>query len=431
MSKQKLEEVFHFHPDERVREETLSFHALNPFIINNSSPRGTMFSQHMSQQLTLMFGEEKIVQSGLDHQFGENTFSIKVEEDCYFLYAVERYRTIDRSEDPVEVIIFVQTVSGKYDCYRIPYYFSLHQYFGFKYEYSIEKIREFKTGDFFPAGTIFADSPSVRENSGYAYGVNAVIGLLTLPGGAEDGVIMSRSMADKMAYRIFESRSIEFGSNKFLLNLYGDDNDHKGFPEIGEKIGDDSILAVLRSHDDSMVHSLTSVNDMKKFEPMFDQCVYVKSPGTEYELQGKKYPSGRVVDIKAYCNPKARAAKHVYNKTLGTTLYHVERLKNFYKDILDVYENHIKKNAMSNNFRDKNTIKLSERLTKLIEESMVIADPYSKKIPLTNRSVPLDVYHIDFVVEHIVPLGIGHKISDSNGKISESNNTFIGMAAQI
>lgn len=408
-------EIFTISPDEAIDDRTLSIHSINPLANNNSTSRSQMMTSHFSQMVTLLDGQEKIVQSGLDHQFGENTFSIKIEEDCYFLGLVERYKSIDKSEPPVELTIFVSTLSGKFDYYTIPFYFTLHQYYGFEYKYDREKILNMPEGTLLKAGTVLADSPSVKKNSGFGFGVNANMALITVPGVAEDGVLISESMAKKLAYPIFETRTIDFGSTKFLLNTYGDDEVYKGFPNIGEKINEESILAVLRNNDDEMTAALTSKNDLKHYNQEFDKCIYVNGPGDEVELNGKKYDSGVVVDIKAWHNPKAKQKNNIFPGTLGTTGEYVDKLKNYYKDILDFYFENIKKKARQSNRRPDGSLNMSDRLNRLISEALVIADHYDKKLPLTHRSTPLDLYKVEFTIKYICNVTIGHKISDLNG----------------
>ena len=77
----KTQKVFEVDPDMKIKEELVSLHALNPFIPNVSSARSYMFTAHLSQALVIENGEDKIIQSGLETQLAENTFSKKFEND--------------------------------------------------------------------------------------------------------------------------------------------------------------------------------------------------------------------------------------------------------------------------------------------------------------------------------------------------------------
>lgn len=408
-------EIFNIPPDERIVEETISVHAYNPFAYNDSSARLYMASSHISQSLVLCHGEERIIQSGLDHQFGENTFSVKVEEDCYVIAVVPRFKTPNGESDVVEIFVFVETVSGQYDVYAIPHYFTLHQYFGFEYVTDKAKLLSLPERTFLPKGTILADAPCVYENSGLGLGLNANICLTNLPATAQDGVVISESLAKKFAYKTFETRTIEFGSNKFPLNIYGDDENYRGFPELGELINQDSLLAVLRDNDESMSLCLTSKEDLKHHDVDLDHCVYVSAPGQVIQNENGTFRSGRVVDIKAWCNPKAKK-NNLFVTTLGTTQEHVNRSRYFYQDIWEVYQKVIKGNLKTVNKREDGSWNLTPRLHTLIFEAMVHCDAeQDKRILLSYRYAPLDVYRLEFVIEHYVIPTVGSKISDFNG----------------
>lgn len=411
-------EIFTVPPEERIQERTISFHAINPFAYTDSSSRLYMASSHISQSLVLCHGEERIIQSGLDHQFGENTFSVKIEEDCYVLGVVPRYKTLNSDDDVVEIFIFVETVSGKYDVYNIPHYFSLHQYFGFEYIKDKKQLLSLPAGTFLKEGTVLADSPSVHENSGLALGVNANICLTNLPPTAQDGVVISESLAHRLSYKTFETRTIEFGSNKFLLNIYGDDENYRGFPELGELINQDSMLAALRETDEKMSLCLTSKEDLKHYDVDLDHCVYVNSPGSVIENKFGQFKTGKIVDIKAWCNQKAKK-NNLYVNTLGTTMDHVAKLKYFYQDVWEFYRGVIKEKSNGSNKREDGSLNLSPRLHSLIFESMVHCDvEQDKKILLSNRYTPLDVFRIEFTIENYITPTTGWKISDYNGSKS-------------
>lgn len=398
-------------PDgERMDETKLSVNALNSLILMDSTNRGVMASGHMAQMLVLTNGEEKIVQSGVDHQFGKYTFGVRIKEDCKFLGMVERYRSFDSDDQTIEVLIFVENISdGTFDYYLIPYYMSLFQYFGFQYIYKfkLDELRKMEVGTILQEGLVLADSPSVKENDGYAFGLNANILLGTVYGQEEDGVIISQSLADKLSYSVFEKRVIEFGSDKFLLNLYGDEENYKGFPNIGEKVGPDGKLAALRTYNPDMVPSLMSAQDLRKSNPEFDKCVYVE-------------PGGTVVDIKAYYNHKNKGNNNVITETLGTTQEMVDKLRLFYSKILNIYNEEMlsRKNtrgAISENFRKDGTIKLSPALSNLIEDAFVISNKDNRKIAYVNRSMSLDIYYLEFTIKYECKAVLGSKLTDLNG----------------
>lgn len=290
------EQVFKIDPALRIREELVSIHAINPFVPSNSASRGAMSSAHISQSLALLYGENKIVQAGLEIQFAKNTFSKKAENDVRVLKIISRYDglSVNSVNALTEILVIVEDLETReLDYIGLPYYFTLHQYFGFKYVWNHRLLEELVPGMVIPKGTVFADSPNVGPNGEYRYGINANIALWSIPETAEDGVVISESMADKLAYKVFESRTIEFGTNDHLLNLYGEPDRFQPFPEIGQRIREDSVLVSKRAYDPELSPALVSRMDVMEHNPTFDENVYVKGPGKTMTINGHKYDSGR------------------------------------------------------------------------------------------------------------------------------------------
>lgn len=416
------EPIFQVPDYARLRNRLISFHSLNPFANHDSSPRLTMLYTQFCQSVVLNNSEEKIVQSGLDHQLGENTFSIKIEHDCRVVGVVERYRSLGSTTEPIEILLFVENIdSGEFDVYSIPYYLALHQYFGFKYKTDKKWLLSLKKGELLPKGLILADSPGVKENSGYGFGANVNTILLTDPSTSEDGVVVSESFAKKINFNTFETRTISFGSDKLLLNTYGNDEEYKGFPAIGEMINPDSIIAVLRKNQSTIGFALTSKEDLKRFTHGCDEPIFTPGPGKEIVNEdGSITKSGVIVDIKAWENPKYKNKNNYFPLTVGDTQKHVNALRNFFKDVLEVYVREIRSCLKDNikksrNVRPDGTIKMTPTLHKLIIEAFAIGDPMGRQLPLNRRKATLDRFQVEFIIQYTHNLSIGSKLTGTNG----------------
>ena len=217
---------------------------------------------------------------------------------------------------------------------------------------------------------------------------------------------------------MYNVRTVNFGSVKFPLNLYGDDKNYKGFPELGETINKDGILMGLRPHAEELDACLTSNEDLRNYDTGFDDIQFVYGPGGEITLNGEKHKTGVVTDIKCYYNPAAKAPNNIYPKTLEKVEKYTEALKQFYSEIYHAYENGVKRNANLNR-RPDNTIPMSPRFTKLIETAMVMkhkgGDGKEKNVRLTYKDIELDAYTMEFTVQYKMPLRLGSKISCLHG----------------
>lgn len=395
----KTEKILEVEEGLEVIEELVGIHAANPFTPNNSSSRSVMYSNMLSQSVTPNdgSGNENIIQSGLDSQFGDNTFSKKFENDSIILGVVKRYSGVDihTCSDTVALTVFFEDmVTREVDYIDVPDYFTLHQYFGFKYKWNTDLIENMAVETYVPAGTVIADSPAVKDNKGYAYGLNTNIAYLSLPEISEDGVIVSESYAKRFNFSIFETRVIEFGETSFPLNLYGDEYNYKPFPDIGEKVKDDGLLMAVREYDDLNTMALTSKNDVKDFDPMFDMCSYVKK-GT-----------GKVVDIVAYMSPKFK--KNVYTNTDNGVMKYVNGLTKYYGDIVDLYE----KLESSHYAKTKNfNMAISDKLQRLMVDAYMKSNRTAKNIKLIHKRSKLDIFRIEITVQIDMQLNPAFKLS--------------------
>lgn len=409
----KIDKMFNVSDNLKIKEEWVGFHSLNPFIAYTSSARAYMMSSHISQTLVLEDGDESIIQSGLEKQFGKNTFSKKFLNDSRIIKVIPRYRGISSTSVTSKVeylVIFENLETGEVDYLDLPPFHALHKDYGFRYRPNEEAMKDLFPGNVIRAGTVLQDSPAVTKNNGYKYGVNANMALMNIPETAEDGVVISKSLAEKLRFRMIETRVVEFGTNSFPLNMYGDENNYKPFPEIGDTINEESVLMVLREYDERLSAGLTSVKDVMDFNPIFDKAIYVKSSGKEYDIKGNKEISGRVIDIKVYKSPKFK--KDTYTGVADCVDKYVNALKQYYGDILEVYNELMKDHYTK--FKN-NDLKLSNKFHRLIVEALSVNNPDNHKISYSNRNEQLDLYRMVFTIEYLVPINIGYKISDKAG----------------
>lgn len=406
----------------KITEQTWSITGDNPFAGYVSPNRNFMAASHRQQTIEVVDPEQKIIQSGMEREMGKNTFSVEIERDCEVLKIIERTEVRDSRNEIVELLIMVKDDLGFIDYYKVPYYFALHKKFGFKYESDPDFLRSLRYGDKLEKGMILAESTSVKEGN-LCLGLNANVALLSIQGVAEDGIIVSKSFADKLTYRIFKSTKINFGSESYPLNMYGDENNYIPFPSIGQVVREDGILCALRRYSEDDIMHNTSNNDLMVHDKELDIRYVVPAGGTVKMPDGTEEITGRVVDIEVFCNDvKIKPKEDLYPHTLGEINRHVANTENFYKSIVDFYETLRTSKDVRLRYNNKmsNPIKLSERLWNLIYKSLVISNKNgskgNQKIPLTFKSAEQDVYICNIVTEHIIKCGVGNKISDAYGK---------------
>jgi len=386
-------------PDLKIDNRLLATSGLNPFIIYNSSPRGLMMSSHVAQILVLEKPEKRIVYTGLENEFGKYAITKEFEHDSEVISIVHRYNKTTLGKEPTEyVVIYKDLETGKIDSMSIPYYNKFHPYFGFKYNINKDLLDNLFAGDVIPAGTKVAWPNTVLED-GYGIGVNMNMALMSLDGVAEDGFIISKSALKKLMFRMFESRSITFGENAYPLNIYGDNEHFKAFPELYEEINETSVVAASRKYRDDLVPGLMGIEDMKSFNPIFDNVVYVSGEG------------GKVVDIKVYKNPKKK--KTLPKNTDEQLERYGEELLNFYKQIVSVYNNLNQQHKSLTG----NSLVVGHEFNRLVVEAMNIlgSSKENARIKKTYRKEDMDLYRVEFVIEYLMESTIGMKLTDYHG----------------
>lgn len=389
----------------QLRPEYLGINSLIATANQDSSSRGVMVANHITQRLVIDGADEKYVQTGVEQEFGKYTFSIKMPENGKILKTIQRYpRRADINSlnfNPETLVIYEIEETNTIDVFSIPHYASFHQFFGFKYDIK-ETINELRPGNYVSKDTIFADSPAVGDNNGYKYGVNLNIALASFPGASEDGIVISEDALDKLKFKVFETRSVEFGSNNFPLNLYGTINEYKPFPEIGDMIGKDGILMMLRNYDNDLMPVEISVFDTMEPDFIFDKSTYVRGEG------------GRIVDIKVIKNNSVN--QKLPDQMCGQIEKYRQALLSFYQQIVDT-EQELRKQSIKK--YGSNQLKITPRLNRLIVESLAIVnhekDKFKQNLNLLYRKDPIDEYRIEFVIEYEITPGIGFKLTDGHG----------------
>ena len=387
------QEVFKIDKKLQVREELLGLHAINPFNISNSSSRNVMLTGHLSQTVTLDNGDEKIIQTGLEKQLGQATFSVSLPNDALILDVVRKYSGVDANTADEEVgylVMFKNLDTNEIDCIELPPYHKLDPQFGFKYNYT-DNFHNLMKNTIMEKDTILADSPAVSKNSGYKFGVNANMALMSLPAVDEDAVVISESLANRLTHKVYITRVVEFGEDKFPLNLYGDEDNYKAFPNIGESINETGIIMALRDYDSSLSPATTSVNDVRDYNPIFDECTYASGPG------------GKVVDIKAY---KFNSRKDTYTGTAHGIMKYVNGLKKYYNDIINSY------NVCR---REHPDTLVSPRLHRILMDAYALTNGEHDKLKFTYRKERINMYRIEFTIEYTRKAVVGTKISGLAG----------------
>ncbi len=404
---QALSSVWNYrYEPNQLHPELANVMSLSPFDGTVSASRKQMFgASHTSQCLVFDRPTPRRIQTGAEIQYGRATFSTKVERDCKVLHVIPFYNDklvgVDAIRHNPETMLIVEYEdNGEIDCISMKEYFSNHQYFGFPYKNTdaVRRLRGGIDGSQYRAGTILQDSPSKRPDGNYCYGINLNVMFASFPEVAEDGVLLSDEVVEWLKIRKYEKRTVPFGSTHFPLNIYGDENNYKPFPEIGDYVRPDGLIMALRSYSD--VYSAVEMNATacREVNYPFDKTIYVPS--------GR----GRVIDI--------RVSHDISRTPFSPSICNDQALKYdraarlFYAEVYKHYEsmraNKGKRLKISHNFKN-----LVKHAYSVIQEGVNSTE--EQRVQKIYRASPMDDFTIEFVVEYESVPKEGYKLTDCWG----------------
>lgn len=380
----------------QLKPDLLGTNSLQPWPGTVSASRAQMFGSHLGQSLVIEGSTERRTQTGMEAEFGKYTLSVKMPCNGRIIKIITRHKQSYGKDsldiNPETVVIFENDATKEIDVLVLTNYCTFHQYIGFQYK-PTKHINDLVVGKYIAEGKKFLDSPSVTEDGGYKYGIELNTVFMTHPAVAEDGILICSDVLPKLRFKTYETRVVEWGSKYFPLNIYGDDDNFKAFPEIGEIIRDDGLLCALRTHDDSLAAVEQSLKSLKVVDAIFDRSVYV--PG-----------GGRVVDVKI---TRSDNGIDKPEKTMEDKLKKYETARHsFYKEIISEWRRlkHTQGDGLS----------ITPEFHRLVVEALAYTETNEKmKITKLYRKSPLDEYNLEFVIEYDVTPTIGYKLTDCAG----------------
>lgn len=387
-----------------ITPEILSIQSMNAHAMNNAPARCVMFGSHFSQRPVIEGSEPNQTVTGVEEEMGKYTFNIKMPEDGTIVAKIMKYSP-GLTEDsvnfnPETLVIYQSHATGEYGCFTIPYFCSHDPVFGFKYDIKAA-FNKVHPGADIPAGTVFADSPAVKGDSHYTYSKMLNLAYMSHPNVGLDGYVISRDVLPYFKFRVYEKRTIEFGATEFPLNIYGDDENYKAFPDIGEEVKESGLLAVLRRYDPVLAPALTSIRDAQRIDYQFDTPIFGRT--------GK----GRVVDISVI--ETSNSTRRLPEKMTQQLEKYKSGYLHYHREILRFYESKVSESwKLGNN----GNVRLTRELSNLIVHAMAIAGqtrPGQPELNLIYKKKPLDVWRVEFVVEYEIIPDRGFKLSCANG----------------
>lgn len=384
--------------------ELMSIQILNPYTPHDSQSRQTMFASHISQTLQVSNATPRFDPTGMEPKYGQYTFKIEMPVNGHIRECISKYPPMAVTGgiehiNPLTTVIYEYPLGNgmrAFGALNIDAHHSMHQYFGFRYKPTAAG-RELRPGLDIPAGTVFAQSPTINEEGDWMYGFEANVCVMTVPGVTEDGMVARRGFLDKMKVKAYGTRKVSWGKTNVPLNLYGDDTNYKPFPDIGETIRDDGIIFALRPFDMATA-VMTMHKDMLKQSMTTDKPTYI-------ETNAK---NAKVINIEVYKGRRSNDTVTLSGMNSQCERYY-EKTAAYNRKLLDTYDTLRKENGRN--------LVLTPELTNIIARAQELNDQATGR---TNHmymwnDAPLEEWSVIITYEYDLTPTVGFKITGGHG----------------
>lgn len=316
----------HGQVENTLHPQFLQVHALTLFPGQTSSSRADMFASQIGQAPPLKDANVRRLLTGMERRFGEYTDMVRAPDNISVVKVVSKrpITGVTNKRIPLEKTVIYQNVeTGAYGCLHIPIYSCNHQQFGFDF------VRKPIVDSLFPGmnlakDTILAHSPSLTPSGDYKFGINGKIAFLSINEIAQDGAIISESFAKRATFKGYGVRTLSFGGDTIPLNLYGNDEEYKIFPDIGERIHPSGLLFAVRQCEEGMTAVQQSVKSLQVWTD------------TDKRTYDSAFANGVVTKIEVFHNNQIKS--HIPDKIAEQCRKYLNTTSSYYQDILAAYK---------------------------------------------------------------------------------------------
>lgn len=272
---------YDFHVNEHAdvnKHYFLSEELLVPHTNSTDTQRLNLFSNHINQFVHLKYPEFPKVFTNFEDQVGEYSVAYKRAQEKFTILA-----KIVKNEYNYDLI--VQYKSGLYDILHYNCAHNITEDYGYSV---IDCLADKDVGDTVDEGEFIYKSENYDEDGNFSYGTN--LRALYIPWNNltyEDGVVISKSAAEKLVSYKVEKTMFSINGNDILINLYGDENNYKSFPKVGDTTHNRILVASRRRDKRTALYDLQDTK-MRTVDHSNDEIIYTEG--------------GTVVDIDVFSN---------------------------------------------------------------------------------------------------------------------------------
>jgi DNA-directed RNA polymerase beta subunit len=260
-------------------DQTFGSGLLIPGAVKVNSSRQALVYNQVSQSKNLENPQIPRTVTGYEKMYGDRSTSYYKSEKEYEV--IEKIRKFDT--DSVYALIVREVGTNYHDLIYRTEIESFAESSGVRI--NNENIDAKTVGSKIEKDEIIFRSNSYDEDMNYRLGLNAQTIYMVDPAIVEDAFRISDTLAERLTVTEVNTYKIPKNTNDILLNLYGDNETYKAFPDIGEKIKNKLLCGRRRIDYNTAQYLLKSKNLRKE---MFGDSMY--------------YSEGTVIDIDIFAN---------------------------------------------------------------------------------------------------------------------------------
>lgn len=382
-----------------------------------SASRVAMFGSHIAQTPQIDGAEPRTLFTGFEREYAKYMFNVIVEHDCTVIRVIDRHATANKFGVSLETLVITERLKDKaIDVIIIPKFESNHQYFGFEL-IRTEAGKNIRPRDTLLKGTVLAETPSVI-NKEMCSGTQANVILVSHPQVIEDDVVISDRLADKLNAWAYKTHRLFIGSKSIPLLPYGDKDNPKLFPDIGERVREDGILYGTRPYDPLLAAVTCSKRALREPCTHFDDCVIVDKEAV-------------VTDIKVYRNDlNVHATENGKDKPhtkMHTPSYIQSMLDEYYNGTAD-YNKQIRDTYML--IKKNRNMGLSRKASSDIKYSPLAHQTILNAIAFNPEDMPdgmkknrrkqfnkdlMEDYVVEITIKYPIPMATSGKLTEGGG----------------
>lgn len=243
---------------------------------STDSAREYMFTSHLKQVLTLLNPDVARLQTGFEKTTGEYSHAYcEMKGSWEVKDIIEKYP----GRGGIYTLVLYNKKTQTWDMIEKKVAENLTEKFG--YVYNTQKMDSLKVGDRI-TDTVLYKSTSYDERMNYRYGKNANVYFSTSTDTLEDAIRIRRSWAYGVRSVEVDSVRVPINDNDIPLNLYGDGDHYKAFPDLGEHVKNSILCGTRRVNKNHLLYDFQAQNMQTIYST--DEEYYVSKNAVVYDI---------------------------------------------------------------------------------------------------------------------------------------------------